>query len=101
MIARRTVLGLAAAGLAAPALARETSPSPLAPAPKDWIDPKTGHRIVRLSEEGGSKNLYFHQHGYTPRGDKLAITTPSCATASISTSLAPYGRVLNYVEPSK
>ena len=78
MIARRTVLGLAAAALATPALAQEVAAgAPAAPAPKDWSDPKTGHRIVRLSEEGGSKNLYFHQHGYTPQGDKLAITTPS------------------------
>lgn len=76
VIARRTVLGLAAAALATPALAQEAA-APAAPPPKDWIDPKTGHRIVRLSEEGGSKNLYFHQHGYTPQGDKLAITTPS------------------------
>jgi oligogalacturonide lyase len=76
VIARRTVLGLAAAALATPAFARQASAPSTAP-PKDWIDPKTGHRIVRLSEEGGSKNLYFHQHGYTPQGDKLAITTPS------------------------
>ena len=75
MIARRTVLGLAAAALATPVLAQQ-APAPAIP-PKDWIDPKTGHRIVRLSEEGGSKNLYFHQHGYTPQGDRLAITTPS------------------------
>lgn len=80
MIDRRSILGLAAAALATPALADQTPAAPPAPIgnpPKDWIDPKTGHRIVRLSEEGGSKNLYFHQNGYTPQGDKLAITTPA------------------------
>ncbi|WP_199170530.1 oligogalacturonate lyase family protein [Caulobacter sp. FWC2] len=82
MIDRRSILGLAAAALATPALAGQTADAPTPPAPmtnppKDWIDPKTGHRIVRLSEEGGSKNLYFHQNGYTPQGDKLAITTPA------------------------
>jgi oligogalacturonide lyase len=45
--------------------------------PTDWIDPDTGHRIVRLSREAGSGSLYFHQNGYTPEGDKLIITSPS------------------------
>jgi oligogalacturonide lyase len=79
VIQRRTVLGLAAAALASPLVspAFPQQPTPTTSAPKDWRDPKTGHRIVRLSEEGGSKNLYFHQNGYTPQGDKLAISTPS------------------------
>ncbi|MEC8533854.1 MAG: hypothetical protein VXZ00_07630, partial [Pseudomonadota bacterium] len=34
------------------------------PVPTDWIDPKTGHRIVRLSgDEGGSK-LYFYRNSF-------------------------------------
>lgn len=45
--------------------------------PKEWIDPDTGHRVFRLSEEPGSSSLYFHQNGYTPDGLKLIITTPS------------------------
>jgi oligogalacturonide lyase len=44
---------------------------------KEWVDPATGHRVVRLSKEPGSASLYFHQHAYTPQGDKLIITTPS------------------------
>jgi len=44
---------------------------------RDWIDPYTGHRIVRLSEEGGSTTLYFHNNSYTPEGDKLIFNTPS------------------------
>lgn len=44
--------------------------------PKEWIDPSTGHRIVRLSEEPGSASLYFHQNAYVPGGDKLLVTTP-------------------------
>jgi oligogalacturonide lyase len=43
---------------------------------KQWIDPDTGHRIVRLSEEPGSRTLYFHDNAYTPQGDKLIINTP-------------------------
>ena len=45
--------------------------------PRDWIDPATGHRIVRLSREGGSASLYFHQNAYTAEGDKMIIATPS------------------------
>jgi oligogalacturonide lyase len=45
--------------------------------PREWIDGDTGHRVIRLSEEPGSQTLYFHQNGYTPDGERLAITTPS------------------------
>jgi len=45
--------------------------------PREWIDPATGHRVIRLSEEPGSQSLYFHQNGYTPDGRKLVITTPT------------------------
>lgn len=44
--------------------------------PTDWIDPDTGHHVVRLSTEPGSASLYFHQNAYTPDGKKLIITTP-------------------------
>jgi oligogalacturonide lyase len=49
--------------------------------PKEWIDPDTGHRVVRLSEEPGSASLYFHQNGYTPDGQKVIITTPTGLSA--------------------
>ena len=45
--------------------------------PTDWIDPDTGHRVIRLSKENGSTSLYFHQNGYTPDGQKLIIMTPT------------------------
>jgi oligogalacturonide lyase len=44
--------------------------------PREWIDPDTGHRIIRLSEEPGTASLYFHQNAYTPDGRKLVVTTP-------------------------
>lgn len=47
------------------------------PPPREWIDPDTGHRVVRLSDEPGSASLYFHQNAYTPDGDKVIITTPT------------------------
>lgn len=45
--------------------------------PREWIDPDTGHRIVRLSDEPGSSSFYFHQNGYTASGDKLVFSTRS------------------------
>ena len=45
--------------------------------PKEWVDPDTGHRIVRLTEEPDSASLYFNQNGYTPNGKRLVYTTPN------------------------
>src|SRR5215510_5878924 len=54
--------------------------------PREWIDPDTGHRVIRLSDEPGSASLYFHQNPYTPDGQKLLITTPAgLATINLST----------------
>lgn len=43
--------------------------------PTDWIDPDTGHRIIRLSRDPGTGSLYFNQNGYTPDGQRLIMTT--------------------------
>ena len=54
--------------------------------PREWIDPDTGHRVVRLSDEPGSASLYFHQNAYTPDGQKLIVTTPGgLATINLKT----------------
>jgi oligogalacturonide lyase len=45
--------------------------------PKTWVDPDTGHRIVRLTDEPGSASLYFNQNWFTPDGKKLVYTSPS------------------------
>jgi oligogalacturonide lyase len=45
--------------------------------PTDWVDPNTGHRVIRLSREDGSQSSYFHQHQYTPDGKKLVFTSPT------------------------
>ncbi len=44
--------------------------------PATWIDPDTGHRVVRLTQEPGSASLYFNQNGYTADGKKMVFTTP-------------------------
>jgi oligogalacturonide lyase len=43
--------------------------------PVSWVDPDTGHRVVRLTKEANSASLYFNQNGYTPDG-RLVYTTP-------------------------
>ncbi len=45
------------------------------PPPRDWIDPATGHRVIRLSGDDGGSGLYFHQNSYTPKGDKFVFNT--------------------------
>jgi oligogalacturonide lyase len=41
--------------------------------PSDWVDAATGHRIIRLSQDGGASSLYFHQQSYTEKGDKIVV----------------------------
>lgn len=50
-------------------------PVATAPLPTDWIDPLTGHRVIRLSPDSGGTSLYFHQRAYTPEGDKVVLRT--------------------------
>jgi oligogalacturonide lyase len=52
-------------------LAEKTEP------PLTWVDPDTGHRVVRLTKEPGSASLYFNQNGYTADGKSLVYTTPT------------------------
>lgn len=49
--------------------------------PTSWIDPDTGHRIVRLTREPGSASLYFNQNAYTADGKKMIYTTPNGISA--------------------
>jgi oligogalacturonide lyase len=44
--------------------------------PTTWVDPDTGHRVVRLTNEPGSASLYFNQNGYTADRKKMVYTTP-------------------------
>jgi oligogalacturonide lyase len=45
--------------------------------PVEWVDAKTGHRVVRLSKEPGSASLYFHQYPYSADGKKLIFSAPT------------------------
>jgi oligogalacturonide lyase len=60
----------APASLAAAEAGTATSEPPLS-----WVDPDTGHRVLRLTREPGSASLYFNQNGYTPDGQRMVYTT--------------------------
>jgi len=54
--------------------------------PRDWIEPATGHRVVRLSDRPGTASLYFHQNPYTASGDMMVVSTPDgLATIDLAT----------------
>ena len=44
----------------------------------DWIDPDTGHRVIRISRlPGHSESFYFHQNAFTASGDKMVFGNTS------------------------
>jgi oligogalacturonide lyase len=45
--------------------------------PREWVDPDTGHRVIRISDEPNSESLYFHYNSYTRESDKMIFGTPS------------------------
>lgn len=53
-----------------------TTTAPVEPAPKVWIDPDTGHRVRRLSDEPNSVGFYFNINAYTPDGKEMVYSTP-------------------------
>jgi len=59
-----------------PAPSAAATPAPPEP-PTTWIDPDTGHRVIRLTREPGSDSFYFNYNAYTPDGKWMAYTTPN------------------------
>jgi len=54
--------------------------------PREWVEPSTGHRVVRLSDQPGTASLYFHQNPYTATGDRMVVSTPAgLATITFAT----------------
>jgi oligogalacturonide lyase len=56
--------------------------------PREWVEPQTGHRVIRLSADEGGSSLYFHQNTYTPKGDKLIFDTRAGIAAIDLTKLS-------------
>jgi oligogalacturonide lyase len=44
--------------------------------PREWVEPATGHRVVRLSKDPDTASLYFHQNPYTAKGDLIVVSSP-------------------------
>src|SRR5688572_13243620 len=42
--------------------------APAGEPPREWLDAATGHRVVRLSTQPGTRSIYFHQNSVTPDG---------------------------------
>jgi oligogalacturonide lyase len=64
------LIGFLSAALAVPVGDAQEGKAP----PTDWIEPATGHRVLRLSTEAGTSSFYFHQQSYTEKGDKLIVS---------------------------
>ncbi len=62
---------------AARAFGADAAPAAADTNPREWIDPDTGHRVIRISDEPNSQSLYFHYNSYTPEGDKMVFSAPS------------------------
>ena len=54
-------------------LLRAADVPPAAP-PSAWIDPDTGHRVIRVTNEPGSSSLYFNVNSFTPDGRSMVYT---------------------------
>ncbi len=61
--------------LSAAAVALVTAQVAQTPQPRDRVDPDTGHRVVRLTDDAGGSTLYFHDNAFSPEGDKLMFNT--------------------------
>ena len=75
MISPKFVLLLVAFSAASPAWAQPAAIPPAKNPPKSWIDPDTGHRVIRVTDEPGSASLYFNVNGFTPDGKEMIYTT--------------------------
>jgi oligogalacturonide lyase len=72
-------LALLLVGSPAPLAAGAEPKSSTAALRDDWLDPDTGHHVVRLSRQPGhSESFYFHQNAFAPDGKRMvfAITQP-------------------------
>ena len=71
----------------APPSTQETAPPPRphwdGPVPTEWTDARTGHRIRRVTPEGGGKP-YFYKNMFLPgrdgAADRMVISTPQGVT---------------------
>src|SRR5437667_10554423 len=64
----------------------DSAPQAATEPPVEWIEPATGHRVIRLSREPGTSSFYFHQNASTASGDKLVVSNrQGLATINLQT----------------
>ena len=68
--------GIASAGITCAAMVALFGQAGAAEPPTDWVDPATGHRVIRLSTEPGTRSLYFHQNSISPDGRFVVVEGP-------------------------
>jgi len=49
----------------------EAPPPEIKNPPKSWVDPDTGHRVFRLTDEPGSDSNYFNVNAFSPDGKEM------------------------------
>jgi oligogalacturonide lyase len=74
-IPRCIALGLAAAVLPLFVSAEPVTPPVVKNPPRSWIDPETGHRVIRITDEPNTESLYFNDNCFTPDGKEMIFTT--------------------------
>jgi oligogalacturonide lyase len=68
--------------------------------PTDWIDPETGHRVVRITGDAGGSTLYFHDNAFSPDGKTLIVNTPGGIAKADVAAIGTAGAGLTIVAPS-
>ncbi len=65
--------------------------------PMVWVDPETGHRVHRLTNEPNSTGFYFNINAYTPDGKEMVYSAPDgihvLELGTLKTRLVVAGRV--------
>jgi oligogalacturonide lyase len=74
--------------------------SPQQTPPSDWIDPDTGHRVVRLTGETGGSTLYFHDNAFSPDGKTLIVNTPGGIAKLDVAAIGTAGASVTVVAPA-
>jgi len=75
------------------------------PPPKTWIDPDTGHRVTRLTDEPGSEALNSGRNAFTPDGLDMIYVSPRGIHVlnldTLKTKLLVSGRVRDVIVGTK
>lgn len=91
------MLAVLGSAIAATALAAPAGTKISAEIRREWIDPATGHRIVRVDDRPGVYGLYFNYNAFTPDGGRMVYLTPegirTASTRDWSTKLVFRGTV--------